>query len=534
MNMKDFATRLNELAREEKFAISKLQEIRESHFRNIFTNQSIFDEYMFHVGGRNEFQFNVGLDNVDGKNVIRYGLAFSLEKGRNLEYPIEILSPRIEIYNSFIVEHNSDFLDLKMWYHPVSRDERVSVESKLIGCIPQNWIALDHFLFIGKYFEKSLSEITDDDCIEVLSLFDRLLPIYQHVESEAMNVPIVLNKISKLCWNDKHWTAPSGSNGKSRDKDSHEYNNKYGHEEWLFDLDKLIDGYHYAFIQPVNKFRSKYEGETFNILFYSVNSNTRKSYWVAEIKNVYVIDRAEERTAYTEYIEKDWLTEMYEQLEDAGAEVDSFKKDEKEALFNIRFKPEDVIWFDTDPVPFKSGERITHTRYTLLDRTQRVAVRAAKVSAVEFGSEQPEGTTPVEYESPAKTVQYTRLHKKIQNSMKEWLIDHYPDAKRIGTECIIGQSRVDLVMERSDDSLVFYEVKTYRDAKYSIREAIGQLLEYAHFPECNLATEFVIVSHAPLTQDLENYLNHLKKMYRIPLKYLQFDHIDKMVINETR
>lgn len=60
------------------------------------------------------------------------------------------------------------------------------------------------------------------------------------------------NKISKICWNSEGWKFPSGSKGKSVVSESYETKYGFGHEEWLFDKSRMIDGYHYAFLQPLN------------------------------------------------------------------------------------------------------------------------------------------------------------------------------------------------------------------------------------------------------------------------------------------
>lgn len=58
--------------------------------------------------------------------------------------------------------------------------------------------------------------------------------------------------ICRIYWNDKNWIKPSGWNLKNTG-DSYEALNGFGHEEWLLDNSKEIDGYHYTFLQPLLK-----------------------------------------------------------------------------------------------------------------------------------------------------------------------------------------------------------------------------------------------------------------------------------------
>jgi hypothetical protein len=62
-------------------------------------------------------------------------------------------------------------------------------------------------------------------------------------------------RFSKICWNYNGWHKPSGLDGKSRDAEAYERKYKFGHEEWLFDFDKLINGYHYEALHSIGKFR---------------------------------------------------------------------------------------------------------------------------------------------------------------------------------------------------------------------------------------------------------------------------------------
>jgi hypothetical protein len=533
MNTTEIANRLNELAIQKHFKIAKLQNLRRSSFRTIFSGHAIFDDYFFHTGGRTEAQFNVGADWINERVVVRYGLAFSFQRGINLKNPIETISPRVECFNSYIKEHQSKFTDIEMWYHwDDESGGRNSSASFGINQIPADWISLNNFIFVGKYFNKGLSALTEDDFLDILTFFDRILPVYEYIEDNAKKKPIILNKISRLCWNTNDWQYPSGSQGKSADKNSYEYKFGYGHEEWLFDFDKLIDGYRYAFLQPVNKYRDKYKGQTFNILLYTVNSNDRTRYWVSEIKNTYMIDEDEENRILEEYRKRGWIDEIYAQIEAVNADVENFKEWEDRTLFNIRFKPEDVLWFDKDPVPFASGENISHTRYTLLNKNYTHSAEKSDSRTLMFGANKPKDTNPVTAKARAKNIEYSRLHNEIQNSLLEWLNKNYPDAKKLGLECPIGRASVDLALKEPDGTVTLYKVKTFNDALYSIRQAIGQLLEYSHYPEQKQGNNLVVVSHAPLDENSRRYILHLRKLYALPIRYMQFDHKKKVVIEE--
>ena len=349
-------------------------------------------------------------------------------------------------------------------------------------------------------------------------------------------------RFSKICWNYNGWRKPSGLVGKSPDKKSYERKSKFGHEEWLFDFDKLIDGYHYAALQPIGKFRDTYIGKTFDIPLYSVNSKEKRWFWVATIRNIEAIDRAQESSAIEIYRNNDWLNEMTSDLDEIGANSKRFISSVRsDGLFNVRFKPEDVAWFGAEPVPFDPHEKITHTRYTLLTEDSVVSDKKWMQEAptknlkpeLNFG-----GKTNKEKHSGKRgpnqqtVIQCLQLHTDIQNSLLKYLKRTYPGYTKVELE--VGKtgdgSSVDLVMRQASGIDVFYEVKTYASAKMCIREAIGQLMEYSYYPDCALASELVIVSQAPLDDDGKQYIKLLNRKFSIPISYMQFDHTKERII----
>jgi hypothetical protein len=82
-------------------------------------------------------------------------------------------------------------------------------------------------------------------------------------------------KIARVCWNIQNWKKPSGPLGKSKDTGSFEVNPGFGHEEWIFDFEKLIGGYKYSFLQPLNTEKNSYKGKIFSIWLYALTNGQR-------------------------------------------------------------------------------------------------------------------------------------------------------------------------------------------------------------------------------------------------------------------
>ncbi len=526
---------LNGLAIDEGFAISNLQKIRaggvKREFKHIFTGHSIFSNYAFHTGGSGEAQFNVGLEEkASGAGLLRFGIAFSIQSSPSLHNPVGILGPRVHAFNRYLEENPNTLGGYLIWASG-NRTEDIRPLHK----IPDSWIEKGNFIFIGKYTEKSINKFTVEDLRSVLKVMDDLMPVYEYIEQNYHQyVSPAEERISKICWNNRGWQKPSGLEGKSNDKNSYERQHGYGHEEWLFDFDKTIDGYHYAYLQPIGKHREKYIGNTYDISLYSVNSGEHnRCYWVANLRNTEVIDKQEEQRAIDHYHEKGWLDEMLADLKEVVADVDDFQAWlENKQLFNIRFRPEDVFLYGAEPVPFREGESINHTRYTLLYRESKPVEN--KPEGLSYsGKDAKEIQEGKQQSRQQKVVQCAQLHNHIQNILLVYLRDKYPSDK-IELETGTGYgTNIDLIRESLEGRTIFYKVKTYPSAKSCIREALGQLLEYAYYPDRKMADELVIVSQAPVQQAERDYINHLRREFAMSVSYVQFDHKNVSIIEEV-
>lgn len=81
---------------------------------------------------------------------------------------------------------------------------------------------------------------------------------------------------------------------------------------------------------------------------------------------------------------------------------------------------------------------------------------------------------------------------------------------------------IDVVARTPEDGIIFYEIKAYSDLRYGMREALGQLLEYAFWPSERNAARLVIVSHLTPDAHAKGYLAHLRQLYNMPVYYQQW------------
>jgi hypothetical protein len=162
-----------------EYAIAGLQALRARNRglqrigRSIFGNRQLADDWAFHRGGRDELQFNVGLDFFpDGARAFRTGVAFSFEPSRSLP-SIDVLVPKVARFNAYLRENPEAFADLAMWHW----QDDVRSQDYAPGPIPEKLIRHGTFVFLGDRFP-----ILAVDPHASLRTLDRLLPLYEWVE----------------------------------------------------------------------------------------------------------------------------------------------------------------------------------------------------------------------------------------------------------------------------------------------------------------------------------------------------------------
>ncbi len=391
-----------------------------------------------------------------------------------------------------------------------------------------------------KYIQAiTLENLTDFNWNNLIPLTTKFIKEHEEQYLSVLNLltPISSkNRIARLVWNTNGWVMPSGPEGKSNDINSHEGSYGYGHEEWLLDLSKVIDGYHYGFLEPLRKQQGAYEGKLFNIQLYSINKETKKRYWIGEIKNTEVLDSGAAELVKAEYQRLGWFQEMEDQIVASGANEEGFSDWQGVELFNIRFKPEDAEIYDEYIEIDNDNPLVKASRYTFIKNESKF--QAPKViqpfhfqtpseTDVESDQEEPSYRT-VSHQAP-KTVEIDLFHKRISNNLCTYLRTIYGN-RNVKAEhpAGTGSNRIDIVVQENTDFL-FYEIKTYSSIKACIREAIGQILEYSYFPTKSVAKELIIVSQHKADNTIQQYMAHLRTTLNIPLYYQQFDMTSKVL-----
>lgn len=116
-------------------------------------------------------------------------------------------------------------------------------------------------------------------------------------------------------------------------------------------------------------------------------------------------------------------------------------------------------------------------------------------------------------------------HNELSNELVNYLKDNGY------TSVVTDEDFVDIKATDSVGTKLFFELKTATTVKNAIRQAIGQLLEYNHYPNNNKADKLIIVTVLEPTREDMEYLQGLRTAYQIPVYYQQFD-MDKKVLSK--
>jgi hypothetical protein len=117
------------------------------------------------------------------------------------------------------------------------------------------------------------------------------------------------------------------------------------------------------------------------------------------------------------------------------------------------------------------------------------------------------------------TITITKEHNKLQELLHAKLLSQF------GEEAVsMEENNIDIKVELHN-CIDFYEVKIASSAKYCIREALGQIIEYAYNYNTSKVKNLIIVGNHRLTEEDGLYMNFLTDLLSdMKLKY-QFEAI---------
>lgn len=317
---------------------------------------------------------------------------------------------------------------------------------------------------------------------------------------------------ARLTWNRDNWRHPSGYIPRG-EQGTYVARQGYGHEEWLNRSEWVLDGWRYGFVEGAGR-SPRLVGTKVRLILFSINPNKERVF-VGEIRSVEVLTEGQAKVAHRGFRREGWVARMIAELEEQIGPAKRFRRAVRGAqgVANIRFRPTALRMFDP-PVPIAPGHVLRRfSRYLMIavppasEKRYREATRAAMRG---FKS-----TTL----RKRRAVLHTRvdpIEARMQNEVRQLLED------RLGRVAVQAEKDFVDLQVRSGRTTTLIEFKSATDPRKAIRQALGQLLDYAYFKDAKSQSNLVVVGRgSPGVRD-RRFVNTLRERLRMPIRYKQY------------
>ena len=331
-------------------------------------------------------------------------------------------------------------------------------------------------------------------------------------------------RLMRLTWNTNNWQYPCGLKWKKASVSSSKpFENKhgYGHEEWLFNPRFNLNGYQYGDIRGADNIAGEVEYID-ELHLFTIDPETKDRYLVGVLRNVEVISEFEEKQEIVRPLFEDYREQMLSELELVGADIAYYANQKFEP--SVKFKMEEADVF-SEPIPanqLKHENKFNRFQPYKIDEELEDLLNSAYNPEINFVFTIGEAVSKGRYKkvTVANEALVVRSHTDITKDLSKYLQKEVNiEKENISIEKTrVGNTIVDVAVKEGNQ-YSFFEVKTNSKASRNIRQAIGQLLEYALMDAKPRIRRLVIVGPAGLDQIEQAYFRSLQKTISIPLEY---------------
>jgi len=323
----------------------------------------------------------------------------------------------------------------------------------------------------------------------------------------------MLQIMQRICWNTREWQMPSGSSNEK----GFPGDNGFGHEEWNFQLSDTWNGYvfPYTYQVPQQKILDENNGQ-FNIGFFTRHQQESRWLFVGIHRNSQIIEDSEYSKIIKFFKKNGTFQRRAEELFDATRKFKTFKKAYNEVLDGfakkyIRIKtPVENIELFSQPIIIEEPRNHRFKSFTYVDSFSPYLENNEGANQYRGHSALTEDGYFRESSSKLKII--IPKHNSLSNKFCSWLRDKaiHPSQE---------QNYIDVLFEHSGTRYIAELKVVYGvGATKSIREALGQLLEYNFYPGRRHNDEWIIVlDKKPLDSDL-NFIDTLIDKIKFPIK----------------
>lgn len=190
------------------------------------------------------------------------------------------------------------------------------------------------------------------------------------------------DRLCKIVWNSNHWIKPMARSWHPAyiDDPNKGYEQKHGfvHEDWLFNLKFVFDGYHYGYIRGIRKLNPDIKIID-TVYLFTINPNTKERFYIGKLYQVEHLQFSEIKKQVIRTV-KSYEKEMVEELKATGADYSKFKKDPLVPILRFKIESKEIFptplliessWFDqkySRTTPIKMKDEL----YRLLDNLEKL------------------------------------------------------------------------------------------------------------------------------------------------------------------
>lgn len=320
-----------------------------------------------------------------------------------------------------------------------------------------------------------------------------------------------MNLITRISYNSSGWQRPTGEASKLEGETSFNAQFKFGFEDWFFRGEWQVDGWRYAFLQGANIKDRKYIGRPWNVSLYTIQPDKERR-WVADVHELECLDTTQCEEAEAFFRAQGWLQQMENEVRAVGGDPAQILNTEYSGHFlNIRYRVDHLQMMPAGTFWLSGFWKSLAAYYKFYPLTEAANRYLAAIRPRREGREE-----DLIFRRAVGAVQYSPEHRRMQAILFAQLqTEHGRERVRIEVE------GVDILVE-TDAEVVLYEIKSDVCPRSVIRQALGQLLEYAYHPPraYPLPVRLVIVGRCVLGAEETAYLSHLKTAFDLPIEYL--------------
>jgi hypothetical protein len=335
------------------------------------------------------------------------------------------------------------------------------------------------------------------------------------------------DRMFRLTWNTNDWQVPVKHKWRAANQGNTNiaFENQYGFggEEWLFNTRYQQEGYQYGYIRGAMELHPGIAPITTAYLF-TIHQETAERYFVGRISNLELIGPDTPQFTIAQRLfhryERDFLDEIdVAQADRRGVEAEAF-------IANVRFRfTGDELFDNPILVPGLNGRKYNRFKPYHVDATL-LGTLNGHLPAVGFvfNPGVARNTAGFDRHTQPSSTSVKRHHSGITNALKKFLQPDFTEAKNnLSIEkTAFGSNTADIVLLHSPTEISIMEAKTSGIARKNIREALGQLIDYAFWFNDIKIRALIVVAPTPLSTQEADLFKRFQQHLKIKIEYWQY------------